>query len=160
MATKKSKKEKNRALKLKFQAVTEKTVAKFFRVTKLDKGFAKILVWAENNRKGMFAITVFFLVIMVFTVFALKPSRGSFGKTYNDVEMGIYNNTDDVNSFDALKNKERNVTNSIEQLFLLQKLRNELSEIEKKGNLNREDSLKIIEIYNKIKVKGDEAEKN
>ena len=158
MATKKSKKEKNKALREKIQGITEKAVTKFLRVTKLDKLFAKILNWANGHRKGMFAITLSFLVIVVFVVFANKPGRGSFGKTYDDVEMEISNH--DVNSFDVLRSKEKNVTNSIEQLFLLQKLKNELSEIQKKGNLTHADSLKIVEIYNTIKEKGDEAEQN
>jgi len=158
MGTKKSKKEKNKALREKIQGLTEQAVTKFLRVTKLDKVFTKILNWADSHRKGMFAITISFLVLVVFAVFANKPSRGSFGKTYNDVEMEMSNH--EVNSFDVLKSKEKNVTNSIEQLFLLQKLKNELSEIQKKGTLSREDSLKVVEIYNTIKEKGDEAEQN
>lgn len=160
MAEKKiSRKEKNKALRTKIQAATEKVVTKILHKTGLDKVFAKILNWAENNRKGMFAITISFLVLVVFIVFINKPNRGAFGKTYNDVEQEI-NDVSNANSFDVLKSKERNVTNGIEQLFLLQQLKSELSEIQKKESLSREDSLKIIEIYNKIKDKGDEAKQD
>jgi hypothetical protein len=150
-------KEKNKALQNKIQGVTEKIAGNFLRTTKLDKVFDRILNWAENNRKGMFAITVSFLVLVVFMTFTNKPGRGSLEKTYNDIEIQV-NQTDSISSFDVLKSKERNVTNSIEQFFLLQKLKKELAEIQKKGDPSREDSLKVREIYNIIK--GDEAKQN
>jgi hypothetical protein len=139
---------KNKELRNKIQEKSEKTVESFLRYTKLDKGFGRILEWAENNRKSMFAITISFLVGVVFLTFINRASRSSFGKTYNDIEA---NYIDSISPFNALKSKGQSVTNNIEQLFLLQKFKTELNEMQKKGYLTKEDSLKIIEMYNTIK---------
>jgi hypothetical protein len=136
---------KNKALQSKMQGITKQAVENFLRLTKLDQVLSKILNWAENNRKGMFAITVSFLALVVFLTFSNKPK--------------IHERAIETSLIDSVaKNLNvNNITNSIEQLFLLQKFKNELFEIQKKGALNEEDSLTIVEIYNIIKEKGDEA---
>ena len=155
---KEQRKVRHKELQEKIKNATSLVVIKIAEATGLDKVFTRLLSWAEKHRKAMGMVTISFLVFVFLVTIIQRPSRGTFGKTYTEVESAIQ--TDSLTTFEALKNKERSITKNIELMLLLQKLRSELSQIYAKGELSQADSLRLTEIYNIITQHGNEPKQD
>lgn len=134
------KKEKKEAIRKKLQNGTAKFLGDILRKEKVKKLCDNFVFWAENHRKKMFAITITFLVSVFIITLVTKPSK-SFVQVYND--EGV----------DSLKTNTINQkpTVGLKELFDIQKIQEEIKELEGKKELTQADTLKILELYNKFK---------
>lgn len=120
---------------------TEKATAEF--LTKLFQrcGFytvsEKFLNWANSNRKSMFAITMSFLIfVFIFSIITRpKVNSGDFEKMKQKVS-----------------NKEivHKSNYGVKELIQVLRLKEELNSIDS-SHLSKEDSIKILDLYNKLK---------
>lgn len=101
----------------------------------------QILIWAEAHRKAMFTITVSFLIfVTAFSIFT-RPQRSGL-ETLKAEKAKIEN----IGNGGIEKSR-----NSLSALFELAKIREEIKQVQEKGKLTASDTLKIKELYNKVK---------
>lgn len=122
---------------------TASFLTSLFRRIGVDKWAAKLLNWSENHRKGMFFITMSFLLFVVFVSFMTRPERPRMAepKTIN-----ISKSQSDT----IYPAKERP---DISDVLKVMKLKNEVRNLMEKngGKLTSQDSIRIKEIYNELK---------
>lgn len=134
------KKEKKEAIRKKAQNSTAKFLGEILRKEKVKTLCDSFVFWAENHRKKMFAITITFLVSVFIITIVTKPSK-SFVQVYND--EGV----DSVKT-NTINQKQ---TAGLKELFDFKKMQEEIKELEGKKELTQADTLKILELYNKLK---------
>lgn len=129
------KKERKKRIREHFQKGTEEFLSGAIRKMKLDKPANNLLNWAENHRKGMFAITISFLSFVVIVSFAFRPKT-----TFMEVYKGV----------DSVKVNNPMSKGKLNTAFELTKIQQEISGLQCKGKLTPEDTIKIKELYKKL----------
>lgn len=134
---------KNKAWKEKVKSKTEQATVSFltaaFQRIGINNACERLLAWSEMHRKMMFGITVSFLLLVTIFSITTRPVRTPM-QVFNDEKSKVQINVE------QLQKKQVGVSELLEVV----KMRNEISDLQNKGELTKEDTLRIIDLYNRL----------
>lgn len=134
----KRKKEWKESVRDKTEKATEEFLTKVFQKCGINNASERFLDWANKNRKLMFAITMCFLVFVFVFSIVVRPEPGK-SEAYEQFK-------EKANTEEIIQKRSHGVNDLIQVL----KLKEELNSIDG-SNLSKEDSIKIRDLYNKLK---------
>lgn len=136
------KSERKKQIREKYQKETEKYLSGILRKLKFDKAANRLLIWAETNRKGMFAITISFLLLVVCVSIFFRPKQGLIEVYAKEKKLS----EDSIKIHNPVSNIKFNAA------MELVKVQQEIAELQCKEKLSPDDSLKIKELFQKLKT--------
>ena len=123
---------------------TEKVAGGVIKKSGLDRGLAKIVVWAENNRMKTFAITCIFLMMMFgFTLVSVLQTQEA---DFDRVHMG----SPTAETIGMFRSGIGAISEQLGEMWLMREVQRELEELLMKEKFTPQDSLRIMELYNHI----------
>lgn len=123
----------------KSEEATARFLTKIFMKFGVEDAAKRFLCWAETHRKTMFTITVSFLIFVLCFSIIIRPDM-SCSEVYREKK-------EEAN----VKDKPIFNNRGLKDLMEIVRLKDEISSIGSDGKLTAEDSVKIKEIYNKLK---------
>lgn len=125
-------------------AKTEEVVGEALKRSRLDKGMARFIEWADGNRMKMFAITcIFLMTVFGFTlVSSLQTQEADFSR------VGVGNPT--TEAVGIFRSSIGVISEQLGDMWLMLEVQRELEELLMKEYFTQQDSLRVMELYNFI----------
>lgn len=136
------KSERKKQIRDKFQKETEKFFSGVLRKLKFDKAANRLLIWADKNRKGMFTITISFLLLVVCVSIFFRQKQGL---------IDVYTKEKKI-SEDSIKIHNPVANIEFKAAMELIKVQQEITELQCKEKLSPDDSLKIKDLFQKLRT--------
>lgn len=149
-----SRKERDEKLRKNIERMTSRHLTSVFKRLNLSRYSEKITDWAYIHKKATFAITIcFLLMVVVITMTDNYPFVDRENKVASDGLQETYKAF--LQTKDSISSSRKSP--GVSEIFALMKFKEELNMIKAKRELTKEDSLRIKELYDKLKSSYNEA---